>query len=198
MHCYMNRRSGTRTIISDSFNRSNGNLGNADSGQTWLTGGVPTTAWVVASNVAKRASDTTSVNDVAYIDSGRSNVTISADITMSAASNGCFLVARMSGSNMNNSISAVLADSPNLVLIERIISGVVVDLASVSYSFTSGVTYHCDFTCNGNNFTVSINGTVVASATDDNALKHNTLVGMFLPLPGISTNDYFDNFKAVG
>lgn len=179
----------------DSFNRANGNLGNADSGQAWLTGGTPTTAWVVSSNVAKRASATTSLTDVAYIDCGRTDVTVSATITMTTVSNGCYLVARL-GADMNNGMSAIFADSPNLVLIRKSIAGVNTDLASVSYSFTSGVAYDCSFTCNGNNFSVSVNGTVVATATNDNALKTNTRVGMFLPLPTSSSGDYFDNFTA--
>lgn len=197
MECYMQRR-GMRTIVYDSFNRANGNLGNADTGQAWLTGDVPTTAWVVASNVAKRALPTTSLADVAYIDCGKSNVTVSATITMSSVSNGCFLVARMSGTSMDNSMSAIFADSPNLVLIRRTIAGVTDNLANVSYAFASGVPYDCVFACNGNDFTVSINGVVVASATNDNALKNNTRVGMFLPLPLTSVNDYFDNFLVRG
>ena len=197
MDCYIARRPQSELVF-DSFNRANGNLGNAESGQPWLTGGSPTTAWVVASNVAKRASATTSVDDVAYIDCGTPNVTVSATITMSTVSNGCFLVARMSGTNMNNSMSAVFVDSPNLVLIQKSIAGVVTDLASVSYSITSGVAYDCSFICSGNDFTVKINGSVVATATNDNALKTNTKVGMFCPLPLASTNDFFENFTAKG
>ena len=197
MDCYMQRRNRLY-LITDSFNRANGNLGSADTGQAWLTGGSPTTAWVVASNLAKRASATTAVTDVAYIDCGRSNVTVSANITITSASNGAFLVARMSGSSLDDSMSAVFVQSANLVLIRKRIAGVNTDLASVSYTLTSGVSYACSFSCIGNDFSVSINGSVVASATNDNALKNNTRVGMFLPLPLSSANDYFDNFSVKG
>lgn len=191
------RRYGLPTIIYDSFNRANGNLGNADSGQAWLTGGVATTAWKVDSNVAKRVSATTSVNDVAYIDSGKTDVTISADITMTTFSNGSSLVARMSGTSLDNSMSVYIHPSGQIAVRKRI-SGVNTFLGLTTFSFTNGATYSCRFECKGNDFKVYLNGVLKVSVTDDNTLKTNTRVGMFLPLSGGGSGDYFDNFTVKG
>ena len=196
MECYM-KRYGLPTIIYDSFNRANGNLGNADSGQAWLTGGVATTAWKVDSNVAKRVSATTSVNDVAYIDSGKTDVTISADITMTTFSNGSSLVARMSGTSLDNSMSVYIHPSGQIAVRKRI-SGVDTFLGLTTFSFTYGATYSCRFECKGNDFKVYLNGVLKVSVTDDNTLKANTRVGMFLPLSGGGSSDYFENFAVKG
>ena len=124
MDCYMMRygESGFNlpTIITDSFNRSNGNLGNADTGQAWLTGGAATTAWVVNSNVAKRAMASASVNDVAYIDCGKSDVIVSADITLTTSSSGSHLVARMSGTSVDNSMSMKLHPNGTVSILRTI------------------------------------------------------------------------------
>lgn len=200
MDCYMMRHgeSGFNlpTIITDSFNRSNGNLGNADTGQAWLTGGAATTKWVVSSNVAKRASATTSVNDVAYIDCGKSDVIVSADITLTTSSSGSRLVARMSGTSVDNSMSMYLHPG-GTVSIFRTISGSNSSIASAPFAFVGGSTYSCVFMCRGNVFSVYINGVLKVSAEDDNALKTNTRVGMFLPCSDTGT-DWFDNFTVKG
>ena len=200
MDCYMMRHGDAGfnlpTIITDLFNRSNGNLGNADTGQAWLTGGVATTAWVVNTNAARRASATTSVNDVTYIDCGKFDVIVSADITLTTFSDGSRLVARMSGTSVDNSMSMHL--NPNgTVSIFRTISGSNTAIASAPFAFVGGSTYSCVFMCRGNVFSVYINGVLKISTEDDNALKTNTRVGMFLPCSGTSF-DWFDNFTVKG
>lgn len=194
----MIRRSG-QILVSDSFNRSNGYLGTSETGQSWLTGGVSTTAWDVYSNKAMRHSSTDSVNDVAYIDCGRSNVTVSANITMGSYNSGMRLIARMSGANINNCMSFHF-DSAGGIRIYKRISAVETSLAVGTYSVTVGSAYACSFTCKGNEFSVSINGSSVLSAVDDNALKSNTMVGMFIPIYSAFpfNTDFMDNFVAKG
>ena len=200
MDCYMMRygKSGFNlpAIITDSFNRSNGKLGNADTGQAWLTGGAATTAWVVSSNVAKRASATTSVNDVAYIDCGKSDVIVSADITYTTFSNASRVIARMSGTNINNCMAARFS-AANIVVLERIIGGSVDSIAQAQVAITSGSTHSIRLECRGNIFSVYIDGVLKISTEDDNALKTNTIVGMFLACSNVN-NDWFDNFTVKG
>lgn len=200
MDCYLMRygESGFNlpTVVTDTFDRANGNLGNADTGQAWLTGGVATTAWVVSSNVAKRASATTSVNDVTYIDIGKTDVILSADITLTTFSNGSRLVARMSGTDVNNCMSMLLSGNGTVSCV-RTISGSSTALSSSPFSFSPGATYSCVFMCRGNIFSIYVDGVLKVSVEDDNALKTNTIVGMFLPCTS-KNYDWFDNFVAKG
>lgn len=191
-----------RAIVSDAFNRANGYLGNSETGQAWLTSGSPTTAWNVSSNSAKRSSATSSGTDVAYIDAGKSNVIVSAGIRPGGFANQ-YIVARMSGASVNNCIMFAFNVNDGvtaIIQITKTISGASTTLASVNFPYTMGNTYLCSLSCIGNDFTASIDGVPILSATDDNALKTNTMVGMFIPFAsGVTyTEDYMDNFTARG
>ena len=84
------------------------------------------------------------------------------------------------------------------VIIQRIISCTIVDLATANYTINAGTTYACRFECRGNDFKIYINDVLKVSVTDDNALKTNTKVGMLLPLTTSAAYDYFDNFTVKG
>lgn len=191
------KRIGLPTIGYDTFNRAGGNLGVLDSGQTWLSNGVATTVWAVGSNKAKRTAATNAVTTVAYFDCGRANVAITADITMGGFSQGSSLVARMSGTSLDNSMSMYLRPNGQVAVRKRI-SGSDTFLGLTTYSYVSGATYACKFECKGNDFNVYIDGVLKISVTDDNVLKTNTQVGMFLPLATSAAFDYFDNFTVKG
>lgn len=198
MDCYMVRRGGVmKTIVFDSFDRANGYLGNAETGQAWLSNGSNTTAWVVNGNVAKRYSPTTAVTDSAYIDCGKSNVVVSADITISDYSLGVYLVARMSGVSVDNCVALYLSRA-GLVYIRKCISGTWTSLGQAAYSYVSGNTYSCELSCIGNTFNAYLNGELKVTAEDDNALKSNTKVGMYLPCESSAGFDWFNNFIARG
>jgi len=199
MDCYV-ERSGIRTIIYDSFDRADGALGNAETGQTWLTNGSATTAWTILSNKARRASATYSKTSVAYIDAGKPNVTLSADLILDSGNMGSYLIARMSGTSVDNSMS-LYVDLDYRIRIIKIIAGVNTILAqTTSYVISPGTSYACTFSCIGDRFTASLDGVEVLAVTDDNALKSNTIVGMFLPIAtDFPTNaNFFDNFIARG
>ena len=193
--CYM-RRYGSPSIVVDRFNRANGYLGNADSGQAWLTGGSPTTSWVVSSNVAKLASVPGLSTMITYIDYDVSNVTVSADITITYRSQGSCILARL-GSSYDESIGMFVYNDGTVSIVKRDLGGVTV-LATGTYSHSDGGTHSCSLSCIGNDFTASIDGVVRVSVTNDNALKTNTKVGMFLPITGSADFDYFDNFVVRG
>lgn len=200
MDCYIARRQKgypLLTIISDAFNRAFGFLGNADTGQAWLSGGAATTRWAANSNVAKR-TDATSLNtDVAYIDCGKSDVIVSADVVMSSAA-GSYLVARMSGSSFADSMSVYL-EKTGQVAVRKTISGAPTLLGLTTFPYTIGSTINCAFSCFGNDFKVYIDGVLKVSVTDDNTLKANTKCGMHIPFGGPPySNDWFDNFLVKG
>lgn len=194
------KRRGLPLIISDEFNRADGYLGNADTGQAWLTNGSPTTAWNVASNSAKRSSATSSALDVAYIDSGKSNVVVSAIMKIGGYAAQC-LVARMGGVSIDDCIRFVFNLNPvGTLSIRKTIASVTTILATANFSYAHGSSYLCSLSCIGNDFIATLDGVQVLSATDDNALKTNTKVGMFIPFASGATytEDYMDNFTARG
>lgn len=79
MDCYIIRRAGK--IAFDYFNRPDGPLGTADSGQSWIT---PANTLSIVSNAAKRTASTPSYGASAFIDTGTQFHTIEADITMAS------------------------------------------------------------------------------------------------------------------
>ena len=185
------------SIVVDRFNRADGNLGSADSGQAWLTNGAATDIWVVSSNHAKALSALPS--NFTYIDCGRSNVDVSADIRFGGYSNPSALVARMSGDSISNCMYAAANRGTNEnVSIRKTIAGVTTYLATASFTINIDQTYSFVFGCKGDDFTLSINGTAVLTVADDNVLKSNTKVGMLLSLSGSAAFDYFDNFTVKG
>ena len=191
------KRYGAPSIVVDRFNRANGDLGTAESGQAWLSNGSATADWWVSSNRARRAAATNLVGTVAYIDCGRTDVIVSADITMGGYSQGSHLVARMSGNNFDNSMSMYLSPSGSIALRKRI-AGADTFLGTTTYTYTAGATYACRLECKGNDFKIYLNDVLKVSITDDNALKSNTKIGMFLPLVSSTAFDFFDNFSVKG
>lgn len=197
MDCYKARRGGLmRVIVSDTFTRANGYIGNAETGQNWLTTG---SAWLVASNVAQRSAATAATSSVAYIDIAKSDVIVSANFRLGGYAVHS-IIARMSGDTVDNSIRFSFSPGGNVSII-RTISGVNTVLATAAHSYSAGSTYACSLSCIGNDFTATVDGAVVVSVTDDNALKTNTKVGMYLPFASAEypiTLDYMDNFLARG
>lgn len=191
------KRYGSPVIIYDTFNRANGALGNAETGQAWQSDGSNTTAWVVSGNVAKRASATTAVTDAAYIDCGKPDVTVSADITMTDYSYSIQIFARMSGTSFNNCMSLILGRDGYL-RIRKVIGGTVTNIASYAYSYVSGATHSCKLSCAGNTFKAYLDGELKITVDDDNALKTNTKVGMHLPCGASTAFDWINNFIARG
>lgn len=197
MECYRERRRGARTLVYDSFNRANGNLGDAETGQAWQSNGSNTTAWIVSGNVAKRASATTAVTGAAYIDCGKPDVTVSADITMTDFSYSIQIFARMSGTSFDNCMSLILGRDGYL-RIRKVISGTVTNIGNYGYSYVSGETHSCKLSCAGNTFKAYLDGELRITVDDDNALKTNTKVGMYLPCGASTAFDWIDNFIARG
>ena len=119
------------------------------------------------------------------------------DPALGGYSQGSHLVARMSGNNFDNSISMYLHPS-NQVALRKRISGVDTFLGLTSFGYVLGTTYDCRIECKGNDFKIYINDVLKVSVTDDNALKTNTKVGMFLPVATSEAFDFFDNFSVKG
>lgn len=69
-------------IALDTFNRADGSLGTADSGQSWLA--TDLAQWGVVSNHGMRTAGTASIGAAVAIDSATANHTVEADITFGA------------------------------------------------------------------------------------------------------------------
>lgn len=83
-----------RTLVQDSFNRANGALGTAETGQTWLHSG--TRQVVIDTNVAVGAVGG-SLQDISYVDAGVTSYTLSAKLWLTTAPGlHCGLVWRVS------------------------------------------------------------------------------------------------------
>jgi len=82
--------------------------------------------------------------------------------------------------------------------IQKFVNGDPTLLASSPIAIDANKTYHCVLTCNGNYFALMVNGILAVSATDDNALKTNTHVGMFMATYTVGSADCFDNFVVKG
>lgn len=74
------RRVGYKTVVTDTFTRADnaGALGNADTGQAWLT--IVGNAFGISSNQAYN-TDTANTLSIAAIDAGASNVRIACTVT---------------------------------------------------------------------------------------------------------------------
>jgi hypothetical protein len=73
---------GSTTLVSDSFNRTNGPLGNADTSQAWTAG----SDWSISGNRALFSSILAGGSyAAAVVDAGAANVTVTADLTLNAS-----------------------------------------------------------------------------------------------------------------
>lgn len=187
----MNRRRSPY-LVYDSFNRADGLLGNAETGQAW---NAAAGFWRIISNRAGRLyADTTNSNAVS-IDCGKSNIVVSAKITMTTNSVGTCLVARMGNdSSTNNSVYLRITPAGSIEIVRKTGSYTPVVMASSTFTFVDGATYACELSCKGNDFIASINGVVKATATEADVFTTNTKVGMLMPLNNTAAYDFFDDF----
>lgn len=172
----------------DSFNRANGSLGTAEIGGAWT---VAEGTFSVSSNQAKGSTSAAS-RCFAVLPISTPNCSISCEVTW-FTDEITSIVARSTSANAENQMRCRINGST--VSIEKRISDSATTLVSVSYSWTSGLAKLVKFVCNGNDFSVFINGVLIASATDDNALKTNTYVGMLAAKSGAVPATLFNNFS---
>jgi len=187
----MRRSSGT--IAFDYFNRANGALGTADSGQSWIT---PADTLSIVSNAAKRTASTPSYGASAFIDTGTQSHTIEADITMASDGGvGLRILSPTSAPDQNGWCIWFTASTAYTYLFS---SGGHTGYSPVSYSWTSGVTKHVKVVASQTGSNVSIytyiDGTLIKTFNSTDAPTGTmTLAGIFVLLTSGTPAQTIDN-----
>lgn len=151
------RRVGYKTVVTDTFTRADnaGALGNADTGQAWLT--IVGNAFGISSNQAYN-TDTANTLSIAAIDAGASNVRIACTVTRTTQVAG--VAFRISDSSNYWTVNLSGA-STTLV---KTVAGATTTVATYGSAF-SGAS-DVVVTANGANIGVSVNGELILSASD--------------------------------
>ena len=179
-------RTYARVLASDTFTRANGTLGNAEVGGAWA---VPEGTFAVSSNKAKGTAVGTSY---AVLQLTQLNYSISADITWYTGDT-IALVFRGTGTNSDDQMR--IRFIAGTLSITRRLAGTNVDIATYSYTWSSGSSHNIKAVCNGNTFTCYLDGTQVMTATDDNTTKSNLYVGLLSSKSGSAPATTFDNLR---
>lgn len=162
--------SGGGAGVSDSFNRANGALGTADTGQTWTTGG---TAPVISANQVKWNGNA----GTAMIDSGRSDGSVSLD---AVAGSGYFLLARYTGTDY-------ILVGQNIFKQRK--AGVDTTFAQATFNWNPGST--ATLVLSGATASLYIDGSLVATARTD------VVTGTSHGFEVSTSSDLVDNFSVV-
>ena len=181
MDCYMIRRSLGR-IAFDYFNRSDGSLGVADSGQSWIT---PANTLSIVSNAAKCTASTPTYGASSFIDTGTQSHTIEADITMASDGGAGLRVLSPTSSPDQNGWCIWFTSSTAYTYLFS--AGGHTGFAPVSYSWTSGATKHVKVVASQTGSTVQIyvyvDGVLINTITNAGAPTGTmTLAGIFVLL----------------
>lgn len=175
------------TIVSDQFNRSNSTtaIGTADTGQTWTnTAGT----WGINGNAAYVATPS-GANDLATVDSGKSDGSVQAVITAGTMT-GQGLIIRLT--DANNYIYIFASDTSTLI-IGTDVAGSFNTIATGARAWVSGDVLKVRFS--GQLITASVNGNVIASvssAVNTTATKH----GLLSTASAVATSRW-DNVKVT-
>lgn len=183
-------------IALDTFNRANGSLGIADSGQSWIT---PDTSWAIASNVAKFTVTAGSYGKGAYIDSGIANHTVEADIVRGANDDyvGLCMQTYQTTTDANGWRFRCSATTAYISLVQ---SGTFTNYASAAFSWSGGVQHHVKVVTyqSGGNLYISayIDGALIVSYTSTvYVYPELTKAGLFVLRTAAAPTSTFDNFK---
>lgn len=138
MDCYV-KRVNSRWIAFDSFDRSNGLLGSADSGQAWASANL--NQWGVLSNLAVRTGGTSSNGESVVLDSGVANHTVEADLTLDSSDvyvGLCF----QSHVTTPSSLGWRFRCGASVCRISAVVAGTNYDYENASYTWNSGEKHH--------------------------------------------------------
>lgn len=154
----------TGTIVaSDDFNRADGALGNAVTGQTWTvgTGNVAT----IISNQAGALASSSNYPNLAITQSD--NIDIELDMTLPTLVTGSIsgVSARVSAGNNQALIFGALTNGTKAGFLTTLSGGSTVP-ANVSFTFVAGQTYHLKLEVRGNVYKGYIDGVLIQTYTD--------------------------------
>jgi hypothetical protein len=147
--------------VLDDFNRANttNGIGTSSSGAVWsaILG-----SWGISSNQAY-CSTADTADHVALIESGKADLTVSADILMNNTNPG--LIFR--GQDGTNYMMALVLGSTGQLQFYKRVAGTYTSLGlSASALFTSGTTHNLSVTASGSSLVMKLDGTTRLSITD--------------------------------
>lgn len=175
-------------IASDTFNRDNGAIGLADTGQTWVEWD---STWSIDTNKVKCSSVAGATNGFVLINAETPDASVSADITMEAASYSG-LVARFT-------------DEFNLILLQpvagvmrlyKLVAGVATELDDANAPTSpDGETHRWTISCNGDTIETYKDDVLAHSVTE---AFNNTVESFGMRVyDAPNTTGRFDNFEIV-
>ncbi len=184
-------------IALDTFNRADGSLGTAYSGQSWT---VPDSLWRIVSSKAKYTiGGTGTYGKNAYIDSGITSHTVEADIVRGKNDDYvglCFQTAIASPDNTGWRFRC----SGTTAYISLVLSGTFTNYASAAFSWDGGVRHRLKVVTyqSGGNLYISayIDGVLITSYTSSfYVYPELTNAGLFVLRTAAAPTSTFDNFK---
>lgn len=183
-------------IALDTFNRADGSLGTADSGQTWVHA---STSWAIVSNVAKRTALTASYGYGAYINSGITNHTVEADIVRGANDDYVGICMQTYQTSPDNT-GWRFRCSGTTAYISLVLSGTFTDYASAAFAWDGGVQHHIKVVTHqsvGNLYiSAYIDGVIITSYTSTfYVYPELTNAGIYTIRTAAAPTSTFDNFK---
>ena len=179
-------KAGARPLVSDSFNRANGAIGVADTGQTWIDEGE---GWQVLSNTARATGSPGALGAQACVlNAGVSDCTIT--VTFSTYSSAQFIAFRLS--DVNNLLAFYLSGT-NTARILKLAAGTQTTAytTTTNTNIASGDIY--SVTLSGSSITLKQNGVQIGT-TQTNSFNQTATNH------GIGTNttaSRFDTFSVT-
>jgi hypothetical protein len=171
-------------VVGDGFERTDGVLGNATTGQAWVTGvGAPVI-------VSGKAAASTAVNTRAYVETNLANGYFEVNMTHTGAATQTWLVFRLSDANNFWRLGFNGGD----LKLEKIVAGVataIVTGTSVWVFYDSPTSIRVGVRCSGSDLTVTIAGKAAYYSTD---AFNNTATKVGIQTQ--NTASRFDNFFA--
>lgn len=172
------------TLVSDDFNRANGSLGTAPTGQTWA---VTTGTAAIASNKAAPAAGGSAIIDSASVD-----VDVSADLTW--GSNTAGILFRCNSTETDR--MGVFQDGATSLTMYKKVAGTTTATSTITHNATGGATFNLRCRVISNQVQVFIDGVLQAIWTIDSAAHTATKTNTYVGIRGSSGTHTFDNFLA--
>ena len=193
----MMRRSSGR-IAFDYFNRADGALGTADSGQAWVA---PAETLAIASNVAARGTSTPAYGATAFLLAGTQSQTVEADIKLGSGDSAGLRVLAPSTTPEQNGWGIYFTETT--ARINLFYAGGSGNYATKSYTWAANATKRVKViaTQSGTTVTISgyVDGALVISVTGNyGAAGTLTYAGMMILRASGTPTSTIDNFVIRG
>lgn len=179
-------------VVSDDFNRSDGAIGTATTGQTWVGLGSPTPS-IISNQVGFSSASASYPN----IDSTKANnIAIEMDFILPSLATGNIsgLSARVNSSNNGAILWGAKSNGTKIGFLNTL-SGVATAPADVSFTFVSGQSYHLKMEITNNVYKCYIDGNLYHTYTDTNNIGLTSTKHGFVFYQ--TTSPRGDNFKVT-